>query len=283
MADSALNFFADSAGIFLQNTLQHTKEAFDTAALTFDLDESKNEIVKWMRRVVHEIYLSNFKPGDAVLELNAGTGIDALFLAGHGIKVYATDISENMINAVKEKVKNNNAENMVQAELCPFDKISEIKQADFDGAVSNFGGLNCIGNFEKLSNDLSRKLKSKAKFVAVVMNKICPWEILYYIFKFKFAEAFRRFKKEGIYAGLGTEKIWTYYFSPLGFRKSFSHYFSVKKIYALGLFTPSPYLFGIYNRFPYLIKLLMKTDNLLKGIYPFNRFGDHFIIVLEKK
>jgi ubiquinone/menaquinone biosynthesis C-methylase UbiE len=267
----------------MQNTLQHTKEAFNTAALTFDYDESINEIVKWMRSVVHKIYLENFKPGDKLLELNAGTGIDAMFLAARGIRVHATDISENMINAIKEKVKSKNAENMVDTELCSFENIGQIKEEDFYGAISNFGGLNCIGNFEKLSNDLSQKIKSGGKFIAVVMNKFCPWEIFYYLLKFNFKEAFRRFKKEGIYAGLGNEKIWTYYFSPSGFAKFFSRHFKTKKIYTLGLYTPSPYLFGIYNRFPFFVKLFMKMDNLVMGIYPFNRFGDHFIIILERK
>jgi len=267
----------------LQDTLQHTKEAFNLYALTFDYDESINEIIKWMRRIVHKIYLAEFKQGDKLLELNSGTGIDAMFLAGHGIKVHATDISENMINAIKEKIKNQNSENSVEAELCPFEKIGQIKESGFDGAISNFGGLNCISNFEKLSDDLSGKIKTGGRFIAVVMNRFCPWEIFYYLLKLNFKEAFRRFKKEGIYAGLGSEKIRTYYFSPSGFAKFFKKHFTTKKIYTLGLYTPSPYLFGIYNRSPFFVKLFMKIDNLVKGIFPFNRFGDHFIIILEKK
>ncbi len=267
----------------MQDTLQHTKEAFNIAALTFDYDESINEIVKWMRTVVHEIYLKNFKPGDKLLELNAGTGIDALFMAQHGIKVHATDISDNMINAIKEKIKQYNLEGIVSVELCPFENIGQINDAGFDGAMSNFGGLNCIGNFEKLSDDLSNKIKSGGKFIAAVMNKTCPWEIFYYLLKLNFKEAFRRYRKEGIFAGLGGEEIWTYYFTPRGFAKYFRNHFTVKKIYTLGLYTPSPYLFGIYNRFPSIVKLFMKIDNLIKGIYPFNRIGDHFIIILERK
>lgn len=269
--------------LIMQDTSQHTKEAFELYALTFDYEESINEIIKWMRRVVHEIYLSNFKPGDKLLELNSGTGIDAMFLAGQGIYVHATDLSENMINAINEKIKSQNAEKFVSAKLCPFDKIGEIEESNFNGAMSNFGGLNCINNFEKLSDDLSGKIKPGGKFIAVVMNKYCPWEIIYYILKFNFKEAFRRFKREGIYAGLGNEKIWTYYFSPSGFSKDFKKNFIIKKIYTLGLYTPSPYMFGIYNRFPYFVKLMMKIDELVKGLFPFNRLGDHFIMILERK
>jgi methylase of polypeptide subunit release factors len=52
-----------------------------------------NPILVWMRGLVRDIYLRNFKRGDRLLELNAGTGADAVFLAGRGIEVFATDIS----------------------------------------------------------------------------------------------------------------------------------------------------------------------------------------------
>lgn len=267
---------------FLQNSLQHTKEAFETAALTYDEAESRNEILKWMRGIVQEIYLQNFKAGDKLLELNAGTGTDALFLAGHGIHVLATDISENMINTIENKVKMQNAENMVEARPCSFDKIEQIKESGFDGAMSNFGGLNCINKFDKLEDDLSSKIKQGGKFIAVVMNKTCPWEIFYYSLCFDFKNVFRRSKEEGIEAALDNELVRTYYFTPAQFGGFFSRQFKVKKIYTLGLFTPPPFLIGIYRRFKPLVKLFMKTDELLKGIFPFNRLGDHFIIIFEK-
>lgn len=266
----------------MQNTLQHTKQAFDSAAPSYDEEESRNEILIWMREIVHGIYLQNFNSGDKLLELNAGTGTDALFLAEHEIHVLATDISENMISAINEKVKIQNAEKYVSAKLCPFDKIGEIKENNFDGVVSNFGGLNCINNFDKLRDDLSKKIKQGGKLIAVVMNRTCPWEIFYYLIRFNFKNVFRRSKKEGIDAALGNGLVRTYYFTPSKFALFFKKQFNVRKIYTLGLFTPPPFLIGIYRRFKPLVKLLMKLDELLKGVFPFNRFGDHFIIIFEK-
>jgi ubiquinone/menaquinone biosynthesis C-methylase UbiE len=266
----------------LQNSLQHTKEAFDSAALTYDEDESSNAILKWMRDVVHEIYLNNFKQGDELLELNAGTGTDALFLASHGIKVLAADISDKMIEIIRKKVKNQNAENLVETKVCSFDEIDTINRRNFDGVISNFGGLNCINDFSKLSTDISFKLKSGGKFIAVVMNRYCPWEILYYSTRFDFKNVFRRSNKEGIDAALGKEFVKTYYFTPGQFAGFFEKQFKVKKIYTLGLFTPPPFLIGIYNKINLIVKMFMKTDETLKGVFPFNRTGDHFIIIMEK-
>jgi SAM-dependent methyltransferase len=235
-----------------------------------------------MRGIVHEIYLENFKSGDKLLELNAGTGTDALFLSGQGIYVLVTDISENMIDTIREKVRKEKADKFVSAKLCPFDEIGEIEENNFDGVISNFGGLNCINKFNKLTDDLSTKTKKGGKFIAVVMNRYCPWEIFYYSIRFDFKNVFRRLKKNGIDAVLGNGIVRTYYFTPARFAGFFEKQFKVRKIYTLGLYTPPPFLIGIYRRFKLLVKSLMKADELLKGVFPFNRFGDHFIIILEK-
>ena len=249
--------------------------AFDRIAADYDEQVLSNEILVWMREQVHRIFLSYFKPRDSVLELNAGTGIDAEFLSKHGINVYATDASERMIEKLRTRTK-------IHSEVLSFSDLNKIK-GNFDGVISNFGGLNCINDFEDLSKDLYSKIKSGGKFVAVVMNKFCPWEVNYYLMKLKPRSAFRRFSKKGIDVGLNGSTVRAYYFTPRKFARSFKKNFVLEKIYSLGLFTPPPYLQGLYRRFKIPVQLLMKIDAALRGIYPFNRFGDHFIVVLRKK
>ena len=267
----------------MTNYLEHTREAFNTIAVDFDRQDKANDILLWMRKAIYGIYLKNIPPGANVLELNAGTGIDAKYLASRGIKVYATDISDVMINLLKKSAASEIEAGMIEAKVCPFSGIGIIEKSGFDAAISNFGGLNCISNFKKLSADLSSKLKPEGKLIAVVMNDFCPWEIFYFMLKLDFKKAFRRFKKEGIDASLDNEKVKTFYFSPKEFARDFSEHFETEKIYAHGLFTPSPYLLGIYKRIKPIVKIWMKIDELVKGIFPFNRFGDHFIIVMKKR
>lgn len=236
-----------------------------------------------MRSVVHDVYLKYLKKGDRILELNAGTGIDAIFLAEHGMKVLATDISEEMINAIKAKVERQKAEKEIRTEVKQFGEIDTIAETGFDAVVSNLGGLNCINDFSKLSAALADKLKPNGVFIAVVMNKVVPWEIFYYLLKLKPKEAFRRFDKNGFMADLNGGKVLTYYFTPGDFGSRFSEKFHVERIYTLGYLTPPPYLAGIYRRLKPIVKFWMKLDEVIKGIFPFNRIGDHFIIVLRKK
>ncbi len=236
-----------------------------------------------MRKLVHGVYLKYIPKGGNILELNAGTGVDAVFLADKRYNVLATDISDEMINEIQAKVKMQKAKISLKAEVRSFDEISTIAENDFDAVVSNFGGLNCISDFSKLSGDLAAKLKPNGLFIAVVMNKICPWEIFYYIITLKFGEAFRRFRKNGIMAELNGEKVLTYYFTPGEFTAAFSRNFTRVKLYSLGLKTPPPYLLGIYNRLRPLVKLWMKLDEIFMGLPIFNQMGDHFIIVMKKK
>ncbi len=261
--------------------LIHTKSSFDKIAGEYDVKDNANEILQWMRNIVHKIYLNNFCPGDKILELNCGTGVDAVFLAQNGMNITATDISSNMVNIAQNRAKNARLEDRISVQTLSFSEISAIDKTGFDGVISNFGGLNCINDFEKLSSDLTAKLKPGRKFIAVVMNKFCPWEIFYYMLKLDFKNAFRRFNKNGTEAELNGSKVKTFYFFPKEFGNKFSKHFIIEKIYALAYYTPPPYMFGMYKRLKPLVKLFMKLDELVKGIYPLNRMGDHFIIVMK--
>jgi ubiquinone/menaquinone biosynthesis C-methylase UbiE len=265
-----------------EDFLVYTKAAVNKIAQEYDAKNDENEIIFWMRNIVHDIYLQYFVAGSNLLELNCGTAEDSLFLAQKGMNMYATDLSPAMINIARNKIKKLDLENKVEAHALSFDEIDKAGKDNFDGAVSNFGGLNCTRNYQNLEKALSEKIKPGGKFIAVVMNKFCPWEIFYYVTRLDFKNAFRRFKKNGIDADLNGEKVKTFYYFPKEFGKHFIKNFKIEKIYTLGYFTPSPYLIGIYRRFKPLVKLCMKLDETIKGLYPFSRIGDHFIIIMKR-
>ncbi|MCX7877186.1 MAG: class I SAM-dependent methyltransferase [Ignavibacteria bacterium] len=267
----------------MRKELINTKEAFNKIAVNYNRCDNANPLLGWMRNIVQEIYLRHIPSGSRILELNAGTGVDAIFLASKGMKVFATDISDGMIEVLKDNAYSEIKRGLIKAETKSFDEISSVKEENFDAAVSNFGGLNCINDFKELSRSLSEKLKHGGLFIAVVMNRYCPWEIFYYFLKMNFREAFRRFKRKGIYAEVGGVKVKTYYFGTRQFTSYFQKFFSIEKIYSLALFTPPPYLNKIYYKFPRICNFLMKTDKKVMEFFPFKLAGDHFVIIMRRR
>ena len=94
-----------------------TKSAFNNIAGQYDARDNQNPILQWMRGLVRKIYLKYIPTGSKILELNAGTGVDAVFLAENGFKVHATDISEEMINIIHAKVKSITAKNITDRSI----------------------------------------------------------------------------------------------------------------------------------------------------------------------
>ena len=78
-------------------------KAFSKQAGLFDGLYSHDTIIQYKRNRVRAHVNSHIQPGSRILELNAGTGEDAVFFARQGHRVHATDISEGMQAILKEK------------------------------------------------------------------------------------------------------------------------------------------------------------------------------------
>ncbi len=57
-----------------------------------------------MRNLLWERYARLFRPGDAVLDVGCGTGIDALFLARSAVRVVGIDASPSMIAQARARL-----------------------------------------------------------------------------------------------------------------------------------------------------------------------------------
>ena len=63
-------------------------------------------------------------PGMTVLELNCGTGTDAIHLARNGHRVLATDISEEMLKVAREKARQLGVEQRIEHLRIGFDDLA---------------------------------------------------------------------------------------------------------------------------------------------------------------
>ena len=83
-------------------------QSFDTYAQSYDDHFTNSLIGKAQRFQVYQKLLNQVSfLWKSVLEINCGTGEDALWLAKHATTVLATDISQGMIDVAKNKSSNN--------------------------------------------------------------------------------------------------------------------------------------------------------------------------------
>ena len=88
----------------LNTNEQNAAVAFNNQSVLFDELYSSNTIIQYKRNRVRQHVLPFLKPKSSILELNAGTGEDAVFFATLEHRVHVTDISTGMQNQLKEKI-----------------------------------------------------------------------------------------------------------------------------------------------------------------------------------
>ena len=78
--------------------------SFGRAAILFDSDEAANPLARWARRRSFAALDAAFGPGDLVLEMGSGTGIEATHLAARGVRIVATDPAGGMLEQLRAKL-----------------------------------------------------------------------------------------------------------------------------------------------------------------------------------
>lgn len=259
--------------------------AFDHIAATYDNEFTHGSIGALQRQKVWD-YLEKALPDTplSILELNCGTGEDAVHLAGQGHSVLATDLSKEMIAVARSKAENMGLNQRTTFIQCD---INDIAQADFnrkfDLIFSNFGGLNCVDSMslQNLSKVASRLLKPKGRFIGVIMPAFCFWESIYFLSKLQVKKAFRRAKRGPLLAPINEERVETWYYTPTRMKSMFNREFQQVGLTPVGFFLPPSYLENFFrNRQRFLSKLDSMEDKV-NTFSHLSNFSDHYLIDLE--
>lgn len=254
---------------------------FGRMADEYDAIQNTNMPVKLMREKFYDAVFNTVPPPAYMLELNCGSGIDAMHFSKAGYKILATDISDKMLhNAESKNLFNPYSQNLSFKKMNMLD-AGLLGESSFDAVLSNLGGLNCIDNLSKAAEAISKIVKPGGYFIAAVMPRFSLWEFLL-LFKGEFKRAFRRLNPNGITANVGDEKVFVNYYSPKKFYSFFKNDFTLISTKALRIFSPPPPAFHWYNTHPKLTSLLDKTDRLIENYYHSSFACDFYIIVLKK-
>ncbi len=257
--------------------LQNIKEAFSRQSLIYDDYEIEHPILRFMRQEVRLHVMNFLREGDKILELNSGTGTDAVFFAGNGFKVHATDISEGMILQLKNKATKHQLTDYISIQQCSFFELDKLNKGTFDYIFSNFGGLNCSPDLTEITKHFPNLLNKNGRVTLVLMPPYCPWELAL-VFRLHFRTAFRRLKKNGTKSHIEGKHFNTFYYTPGQVLKALGKNFRKIKLQGLASFTPPPYMRNFPRKHHVLFRSLNQFDRYFSGYFPFNRMADHFIL-----
>ncbi len=226
-------------------------------------------------------HLGRFVPQEArILELNAGTGTDAVQLAQRGYRLHATDVAPGMLDRLRQKVRDLGLQERVTVEQRSFLSISDVPEAPFDAVFSDLGGLNCVADLSPVIAQLPKVLRRGGVVTWVLMPHICLWEMAE-IFRGDFRLAFRRFSRGAVRAHLEGLQFDVYYFSPRQVLDWFGGDYELIALEGLSVLTPTAESKNFARMFPRLYRLLAWLDDRLSPHWPWSGWGDFYMLSMR--
>ena len=258
---------------------QNINLGFSSIYEEYETLSKENQCDIYRRNNIRKHVESFLNPEDTILEINAGSGIDAVYFAKKGHPVLATDLADNAGIYIINKIK---AEGLKNLEFlnCDFTNLKSIENRKFNHIFSNYGGLNCTENPEEVFSQFTDLLHPKGYVSLVIMPKYYPWEMATFLKGNK--NAFRRWKKNGVVANVNNHLIPTFYYSPTEIKRAMGTDFKMVSTKNIGTFYPSLH-YSSFQKYPKIMRFLMRFDSWInsKSIVP-KGIGDYFIITFQK-
>ena len=267
-----------------------TAALFERLAPRYDELWTDTAIGRAQRNATWRVMDGLFRAGDRVLDIGCGTGEDAAHLMARGISVRAIDASPAMVDrararGVQAEVMRAEELSTLAGETAQCHKVFEMRGSRpggglrtcgsarqfpqnvrsgencfFDGAISNFGALNCVADLRSVAGALGALVRPGGRVAICTIGRFCAWEMLSY------KRALRRLPGR---AG-------DVYYPTVGqLRRDFSKDFELLYWKGIGMLVPPSYV-----KLPArVVKVLSRLDRL-----PFLRWcADHRLLVFQRK
>lgn len=269
---------------------EHVSRGYDRIAATYDGVEASNAVGRRLRRKMQEALFRTFRPGQRVLEIGCGTGIEALALAERGVDVLATDISPDMISHVARKAMERGLTNVETRRLAAHEVnalLREFGPESFDGAYSHGGVLNMDPRIGAFAEAIPKLLRPSARFLCTVVNQASLFETVFYPIVLRPRKAFRRLGNDipipiTRHEAHRTYVVPTRFYSPRSFLAKFDGAFALRRLEGLQIFLPPWNLSDYLDRLAPLARAAEAIEERLADRRPFNSWGSLFLAELER-
>lgn len=261
-------------------------QAFDHLAAGYDSAFTGTTIGRYLRGRAQARLGRHFRPGDRALELGCGTGEDALWLAGRGVSVLATDASEAMLDITRAKAADCPLVRVERLDLhaLPADQpASGAAGLPFDGAFASFGPLNCLDDWRPLAAWLAARIRPGGVAAFGVMSPLCLWEVAWHGLHGDLKTAFRRWRGATAFQPHeSAAPVMVWYPTLRRLSRDFAPYFRRAHVEGLGLFLPPSDAFGAVERRPRLLRLLLRLEARFAPVPQLALLADHYWVEFER-
>jgi SAM-dependent methyltransferase len=184
--------------------------------------------------------------------------------------------------------------------LIPNTQPSALSPQSFSLAYANFGVINCLSDWQPLAVWLAGQVRLGGRVAFGVMSPYCLWETAWHGLHGDWQVATRRWRKQGA-AFSGQPSGISHQVSALSYQPSaisqppianslihypaiarlthdFAPYFRRVHVEPLGVFLPPSDVYGVLEKRPRLLRLLMALDKRIGQARKLALFADHYWI-----
>lgn len=260
-------------------TLSAAATAFDRIAKSYDEVFTRSMIGRAQRKQVWAKLLAVFPPGQRVLELNCGTGEDARFLAKGNRSVVACDASPSMIDIARRRdLTEGRLANVEYLQLANEDLgLFLSREHSFDGAFSNFSGLNCVADLGPVATTLATLVRPGGRLLLCLWSRFCLAELIWYVLHGQPQKAVRRISGTAT-ANVAGITIPVSYPTVRAVRRIFSPSFRLESRSAIGLFVPPSYVEQWIRKHKNFLAQMESLDRLFAEWPVLRGIGDHILL-----
>ena len=249
--------------------------AYDAVAPDYDRLVGEDEAV---RQRLWRTYMGCFQPGQHLLDVACGTGIDSIFLAQQGFWVTAVDVSPGMIARLRHKAQREATADRIQTHLLDIAQLDALLPAQFDGLISAFAGLNTVSDLRAFAAVAHTLLRPDGRMILHMLNSFTPWDLLALLSKGKWkqAQTLRQQKERWVQIAGVPVRHHLYTLNEV-YEGYFACHFHLQRKFGLGILRPPG------NGRHRLARFLDRIEERVGNIEPWCRWGRFFVLELQKR
>jgi hypothetical protein len=159
----------------------------------------------------------------------------------------------------------------VTATVCSAEELGRLGKS-FDGAISNFGALNCVRNLPAVAVSLAALVRPGGHLAICLLGPFCAWETLYYTLRFEWDKAWRRWN------GARYHELLIHYPTVAEIRTAFAPDFELQRWTGVGILVPPSYV-----KLPAaIVGILAACDRFLARLPLLRALADHRLFLLVR-